>query len=49
MTAADFDRVMGVNVRGTFLCSREASRQMIKQQSGLYHQYRFHRRVTSFL
>jgi 2-deoxy-D-gluconate 3-dehydrogenase len=34
MTAADFDRVMGVNVRGTFLCSREASRQMIKQQSG---------------
>ncbi len=33
-TAADFDRVMGVNVRGVFLGLREAFRQFERQQSG---------------
>ena len=32
-TAADFDRVMGVNVRGVFLGLREAFRQFASQQS----------------
>ena len=30
----DFDRVMAVNLRGTFLCSREAMRMMTPQKSG---------------
>jgi 2-dehydro-3-deoxy-D-gluconate 5-dehydrogenase len=34
MTAADFDRVISINLRGTFLCSRETSRLMIEQRSG---------------
>jgi NAD(P)-dependent dehydrogenase (short-subunit alcohol dehydrogenase family) len=33
-TAADFDTVLGVNLRGTFLCCREAFRRMIPRQSG---------------
>jgi NAD(P)-dependent dehydrogenase (short-subunit alcohol dehydrogenase family) len=32
--AADFDTVLGVNLRGTFLCCREAFRRMIPRQSG---------------
>lgn len=31
---ADFDTVLGVNLRGTFLCCREAFRRMIPRQSG---------------
>jgi 2-dehydro-3-deoxy-D-gluconate 5-dehydrogenase len=34
MTAADFDKVISINLRGTFLCSREASRLMIEQRNG---------------
>jgi 2-deoxy-D-gluconate 3-dehydrogenase len=34
MTAADFDKVISVNLRGTFLCSREAGRLMIEQRTG---------------
>lgn len=34
MAAADFDAVMRVNVRGTFLCCREAMRLMQHQKSG---------------
>ncbi len=35
MTGGDFDQVISVNLRGTFLCSREVSRHMIQQkQSG---------------
>jgi 2-deoxy-D-gluconate 3-dehydrogenase len=34
MTAEDFDRVISINLRGTFLCSREVSRLMIEQRSG---------------
>ncbi len=30
----DFDRVMAVNLRGTFLCSREAMRMMTLRKSG---------------
>jgi hypothetical protein len=30
----DFDRVMAVNVRGTFLCVKLAGEQMIKQGNG---------------
>ena len=33
-SASDFERVLAVNLTGTFLCSREASRQMIKQKRG---------------
>jgi NAD(P)-dependent dehydrogenase (short-subunit alcohol dehydrogenase family) len=33
LSAADFDRVIGVNLRGTFLCSQIAARLMIKQKS----------------
>lgn len=33
-TLADFDRVHRVNVRGVFLCGREAGRRMIKQGGG---------------
>lgn len=34
MTAADFDRIMAVNLKGVFLATREASRRMIAQNSG---------------
>ncbi|HEY82916.1 MAG TPA: SDR family oxidoreductase [Dehalococcoidia bacterium] len=34
MTAGDFDRVVAVNLRGTFLCSREVSQRMIEQGRG---------------
>jgi 2-deoxy-D-gluconate 3-dehydrogenase len=34
MPAEDFDRVISVNLKGTFLCSREASRLMIEQRRG---------------
>lgn len=33
-TAADFDRVIGVNLRGTFLVGRESIRHMISQGNG---------------
>jgi 3-oxoacyl-[acyl-carrier protein] reductase len=33
-TAADFDAVLGVNLRGAFLVGRETLRQMARQQSG---------------
>jgi NAD(P)-dependent dehydrogenase (short-subunit alcohol dehydrogenase family) len=34
MTGGDFDKVISINLSGTFLCSLEASRLMIKQRSG---------------
>jgi 2-deoxy-D-gluconate 3-dehydrogenase len=34
MTARDFDRVLGVNLRGVFLCTRIAAKQMIEQGRG---------------
>lgn len=34
MTREDFDKVMSVNLRSVFLCTREASRQMISQGKG---------------
>jgi len=34
MSVQDFDRTMEVNVRGTFLCCREAMRLMIPRKSG---------------
>ncbi len=34
MTAEDFDRVISVNLKGTFLCSREVCRLMIEQRTG---------------
>lgn len=33
-TVADWDRVMSVNARGTFLCCREAGRTMLAQRGG---------------
>lgn len=33
-TVADWDRVMAVNARGTFLCCREAGRAMLAQRDG---------------
>lgn len=33
-SAADFDRILAVNLRGTFLCSREALKIMVPQGSG---------------
>ena len=33
-TAADFDRLIGVNLRGVFLVGREALRAMVPQKSG---------------
>jgi NAD(P)-dependent dehydrogenase (short-subunit alcohol dehydrogenase family) len=35
MTAADWDRIMDVNLRGVFLCAVEAGRRMVAQKSGL--------------
>jgi NAD(P)-dependent dehydrogenase (short-subunit alcohol dehydrogenase family) len=32
LTAADFDRVIGVNLRGTFLCSQAAAREMVARK-----------------
>jgi len=34
MTVADFDRVIGVNLRGVFLCTKAVSAQMIQQNRG---------------
>lgn len=34
MSEEDFDRVLTVNLKGTFNCIRHASRQMLKQRSG---------------
>jgi len=34
MTKEDFDKVMSVNLRSVFLCTREASKQMISQGRG---------------
>ena len=34
MKDADWDAVINVNLKGTFLCSREAIKLMVKQQSG---------------
>ena len=33
-SAQDFDKIMAVNLRGTFLCCREAMRMMAKQKRG---------------
>src|SRR5947207_1938456 len=35
LAAADFDRVMGVNLRGPFLCSREAIRHFLSRGGGV--------------
>ena len=34
MTGKDFDEVVSVNLKGTFLCSREVSRHMIERRRG---------------
>ena len=34
MTAADFDKILGVNIRGPFLCSREALQLFLAQGRG---------------
>lgn len=34
LTADDFDRVLAVNLRGTFLCAQAAARQMIEHKRG---------------
>ena len=34
LSAHDFDRVIAVNLRGTFLCSQEAARQMVHRGQG---------------
>jgi NAD(P)-dependent dehydrogenase (short-subunit alcohol dehydrogenase family) len=34
LKARDFDRVIGTNLRGTFLCSQAAARHMAKRKSG---------------
>lgn len=34
MTGADFEQVISLNLKGTFLCSREVSQQMIEQRQG---------------
>ena len=39
-TAADFDRLIGVNLRGVFLVGREALRAMAAQSSRARHQHR---------
>ena len=35
VSLADFEQVFAVNMRGTFLCAREAAKLMIAQKSGL--------------
>jgi len=34
LSEADWDRIITVNLKGTFLCCREVGKQMIKQKSG---------------
>lgn len=34
MKEEDWDRVMAINLKGCFLCSQQAAKQMIKQRSG---------------
>ena len=34
LTAADFDRVLSVNLRGPFLCSREAIKHFLARGGG---------------
>lgn len=34
MTLSDFDKVLSVNLKGVFLCSKYSSEQMIKQEKG---------------
>jgi 3-oxoacyl-[acyl-carrier protein] reductase len=34
MTEADWDRVIGVNLKGTFLCAQAAAKHMLRQGSG---------------
>ena len=34
MKEADWDRVLNINLKGTFLCSQQAAKQMMKQKSG---------------
>ena len=34
LAEADFDRVLGVNLKGVFLCGQAAARQMVKQGGG---------------
>jgi glucose 1-dehydrogenase len=34
LSAADFDKVIGVNLRGAFMCAREAIKRYLDQQSG---------------
>ena len=34
-TAADFDKVFGINVRGLFLCTQKAVKYMLKKHSGI--------------
>jgi 2-deoxy-D-gluconate 3-dehydrogenase len=34
MTSADFERIIGVNLKSIFLCARESSRIMIQQKTG---------------
>ena len=35
MKEADWDRVLNINLKGTFLCSQQAAKQMMKQKSGV--------------
>ena len=34
LAEADFDRVLGINLKSMFLCSQAVAREMVKQQSG---------------
>ena len=34
MKEVDWDRVLNINLKGTFLCSQQAAKQMMKQKSG---------------
>src|SRR5919198_4017285 len=34
LSSADFDRVLAVNLRGSFLCAREAIRQFLAEERG---------------
>ncbi len=34
MKESDWDRVLDINLKGTFLCSQQAAKQMMKQKSG---------------
>lgn len=42
MTEGDWDRVMDVNLKGPFLCSQHATRQMLTQDDG----HREHRGIN---